>query len=300
MKSQIQKYKKIIFFLVAVVILLSVVLLGVANRRSAVLDLNYETIQTRNVEQKVTSDGYVEGSDRRVVFFTPNLKVTEIRFNVGENVNQDDTLAVLTTLDGRNITSEIKSPISGIITESNYKQNDIVSAVNAAGFTIVNTSSYKVELLVNENDIVNLKVGQKARITYPAVSIEDHYEGEVVSVYPDSNQDSAAVSYQVIVRPTIIPENLKLGMSASVEVTTATAESVLSIPSSYIVEKDDKTYLKFLKWTNEEKTTYEVDEREVTVGLETDEYIEIKSGANQGDEILEPNFEPKRLSFFGN
>jgi len=88
-------------------------------------------------------------------------------------------------------------------------------------------------------------------------------------------------------------------MSASVVITTATAENVLSVPESYVVEKEDKKFLKFINWTDSEKTTYEIKEEEVTTGLTTDEYVEITTGASEGDEIVEPNFEPARLSLFG-
>ena len=299
LQAQIQKYKRLVIILVIISVILFVIVLTGNNRQNSASDLTIETVKTRDVERKVSADGYVEGVDKRIVFFTPNLKVTEVRYKVGDQVNQDDVLAVLTTNDGRNINTEVKSPIGGIVTEYNYKQNDIVSAVNSAGVVIVNKSSYKIELLVNENDIADVMAGQKAKILYSALSIEDEFDGEVETVYPDATSESAAVSYKVIVKPTAIPEFLKLGMSASVVITTATAENVLSVPESYIVEKDDKTYLKFLNWTDSNKTNYEISEKEVTLGLTTDEYVEVKSGVSEGDEIVEPNFEPSRLSIFG-
>ncbi len=300
LKNQISRYKKLIIFLLIVLTVLLFVVFRSARSVNSTTNLVIEKVQTRNVEQKVSADGNIQGLDKRVVYFTPNQKVTEIRVNIGGQVNKDDVLAVLTTVDGRNINTEIRSPINGIVTESNYKQNDIVSAVSSEGFVIVDTSSYKIELQVNENDIANLKAGQPSRITYPAISIDEEYLGEVESVSPDSLADSAAVTYRVIVKPTEVPEGLKLGMSANVVITTAQAVNVIAIPESFIVEKDDKVYLKFLNWTDSEKTNYTIEEKEVQIGLRTDEYIELKSGAKDGDEVVEPEFEPQRLSIFGN
>lgn len=300
LKSQLRKYKRLVIVLSIVLVVLSILLINTRNRRDETLDLTIESVQNRNVEKKVTADGYIQGQDSRVVFFTPGLKVTEVRFNVGDQVNQDDVLAVLTTNDGRNNTTEVKSPISGIITEYNYKQNDIVGSVNSAGVKVVDTSTYKIELLVNENDIIDLKAGQPAKIIYSAISIEEEFNGEVDRVFPDAVAESAAVSYRVIVKPSEYPEQLKLGMSVGVEITTARAENVLSIPESFLVEKEDKIYLKFLMWDNEEKTSYQINEKEVTIGLRTDEYVELKSGVKEGDEIVEPNFVPARLGLFGN
>lgn len=300
LNAQLKKYQRLVIFLIIILIILSIVLVTTRNRRAETLDLTIESVQTRNVEKKVTADGNIQGTDSRVVFFTPNLKVTEVRFKVGDQVNQDDILAVLSSIDGRNINTEVKSPISGIVTEYNYKQNDIVSSVNSAGVKVVDKSSYKIELLVNENDIIDLKAGQPAKIVYSAISIDDEYKGEVESVFPDAVADSAAVSYKVIIKPSEFPDQLKLGMSASVEITTARAENVLSIPESFLVEKEDNIYLKFLTWDNEEKTSYQITEKEVMVGLRTDEYVEIKDGASEGNEIVEPNFEPARLGLFGN
>ena len=78
------------------------------------------------------------------------------------------------------------------------------------------------------------------------------------------------------------------------------SETVLSVPESFLVETNGKIYLKFLTWDTADKTTYTVAEKEVQIGLRTDEYVEIKSGANENDEIVEPNFVPKKLSLFGN
>lgn len=300
LKNQISRYKKLILFLLIVLAVLAFVLFRNARSVNSTTNLVIEKVQTRNVEQKVTADGNIQGLDKRVVYFTPNQKVTEIRVSIGDQVNKDDVLAVLTTVDGRNINTEVRSPINGIVTESNYKQNDIVSAVSSEGFIVVDTSSYKIELQVNENDIANLKTGQTCKITYPAISIDDEYLGEVERVYPDSLADSAAVTYRVIVKPTEVPEGLKLGMSANVVITTAQAVNVIAIPESFIVEKDDKVYLKFLNWTDSEKTNYSIEEKEVQIGLRTDEYVELKSGAKDGDEVVEPEFKPQRLSIFGN
>lgn len=300
LKTQINRYKKIVILLIFLIFALLFLFFARNSNVNNTNNLIVEKIQTRNVEKRVLSDGNVEGIDRRVVFFTPNLRVTEIRFNIGDKVNRDDVMAILTTIDGRTINTEIKAPIAGIVTESNYKQNDIVSAVVSQGFIIVDNSSYKIELNVNENDIVDLKAGQSAKITYTAISVDTEFKGEVERVFPDSIQESAAVVYKVIIKPTEIPEDLKLGMSAGVVITTAKAENVLSIPESFLVEKEEKIFLKFINWTNNEKTNYTIEEKEITIGLRTDEYVEVKSGASEGDEVVEPEFVPQRLSIFGN
>jgi HlyD family secretion protein len=144
-----------------------------------------------------------------------------------------------------------------------------------------------------------LQVGQTAEIVFPAISIDNTYSGVVESVSPDSIANSSTVSYKVVVKPTEMPDSLKLGMSANVEIVTARVENVLSVPESYVVEKDDKFFLKFVEWKDDTKTAYDIVEKEVTIGLVTDEYTEIKSGAKEGDEIVEPSFEPQRLNLFG-
>lgn len=298
LKQTAEKYKRIIFVLIFVIVILIVITIATAGRSQSTTNLTIEKVQTRNVERKVTADGFVEGIDSRVVFLNPNFKVTEVRYKVGDSVNKDDVLAVLTSSDGRSTNLEVKSPISGVVTEVNYKVNDIVSAVNSAGFSIVDKSSYKIELVVNENDIVDLKPGQKAKIIYSAISIDQTYGGEVILVSPDSIPGTSAVSYKVLVTPQEIPESLKLGMSANVEITTAVAENVLSIPESFVIEKEDKTFLKFVNRNSSNQDEYTLEEREVSLGLQTDEYVEIKSGVNEGDEIVEPNFEPRRITFF--
>jgi hypothetical protein len=76
---------------------------------------------------------------------------------------------------------------------------------------------------------------------------------------------------------------------------------VLAIPESYLIEKDGSNYVKLLTWQDAERKQYQIAEVEVTLGLTTDVYVEIKAGLQEGQEIVEPTFtEARNFSLFAN
>jgi HlyD family secretion protein len=74
----------------------------------------------------------------------------------------------------------------------------------------------------------------------------------------------------------------RLGMNGDVKIKLETRENVLTIPLISIKERGDKT---FVDIKTGKKTT---EEREIEVGLETDDYIEVLSGLSETDEVVIP------------
>ncbi len=302
LRIQLKRFRTIIIILVIVILILG--FLSFSRRNNVVSPtqgLSIETVQVRNVEKKVTADGVIRGIDERDVMFAANNFVAELKVNVGDHVEKDQEIAVYGHGDGlKNVFTTAKAPISGIVTVINYKVNDTVSPTSTVGMKIVDNSSYQISLEINENDAIDIKAGQPVKITYPAISLEQTYDGTVKSIDPDSSGTSSVVSYTTIIEPKEIPDNIKLGLSVNVEITTAKVENVLSIPESFLIDKDGSHFVKVLTWKDETKTQYDVAEKEVQIGLRTSEYVEIKSGLSQGVEIVEPTYQPKSLGLFGN
>jgi multidrug efflux pump subunit AcrA (membrane-fusion protein) len=287
------------------IFLLIVVLVGffALNNRGATAkplsDQATTTVQKHDVVRNVSVEGQLSPQDKRDVYFPTQSKVKELNFGTGMLVNKDDVLAEIAVSTGsREVRSEIKAPISGLITQTNYKVDDQVTTL--PGFVIQNLDQLFVEVQVNENDIIDIVAGQKVKITLPALSLEQTYPGEVVNVYPAPSDAGGAIAYPVRVKLSKIPAGVRVGMSADLEIITAQAANALSIPDSYIIEKNDKYFVKTITWLNVDHTEYEVAEQEVLLGLRSDEYTEIKSGLTEGQELVQPNFVTQRqFSFFG-
>lgn len=269
-------------------------------QNTSIPDEAIQKVEKRDVKNYVSGEGSVKGVDRRDAFAVNGSKVYEILFKEGDKVNADSIIARSeVVVQNKTQIFEITSPINGIISRINYKVGDFTSATLAFAL-IEDVSKYQIELTINENDVVNIAKGQSVDIIYPAISLDQSFPGKVSFISPSPVSTSGVILYKVLVDPANFPEKLKLGMSSEVNILTAEVKDALSVPESFLIEKDDKIYLKKITW-NEGKTKYELNEIEVTIGLRTDDYAEIKTGVSEGDELVEPAFTVQRgFSLFNN
>lgn len=287
-----------------VIIVIAVIAFAVfGNQKSLPTKLSADALSIaakRNISRRVSVEGTIVAQDRREVYFTTQSKVKELKARTGMRVNKDDLLAVTTiTVSGRDVRTEIKAPIAGLVTNSNFEEGDLVMLATPA-IVIQNDSQLLVESIVNENDIISVQAGQSAELIIPAISLEQKFNATVSNVYPAPANETGAVGYLIKLLPGSLPGNVRLGMSTDVEIVTATASNVIAVPDSYIVEKDDKVFVKGVRWLDAEKTNYEIFDIEVKLGLRTDEYTEISSGLDENTELVSPSFTTKReFSFFG-
>jgi hypothetical protein len=123
-------------------------------------------------------------------------------------------------------------------------------------------------------------VGQDVNISLDAY-FENKLNGKITEISPISTNVGGVVSFELMVKPEI--ENgpkLLYGLSASLDITTSGVEDVLYVPIQSVFEEDGKSYVSIPGEDGE------VDKKEVTTGVFNYDFIEIKSGLNEGDTVL--------------
>ena len=173
---------------------------------------------------------------------------------------------------------KIHAPYDGIVLSSAFKEGEY-AAPGVPAISII-SGDFIIKAEVNETDVVNLKVGQDVDIKLDAY-YEDKLNGKIVEISPISTNIGGVVSFELIVKPDI--ENgprLLYGLSASLDITTSRVEDVLYIPIQSVFEEDGKSYVSIPAEDGE------VDKKEVTTGVFNYDFIEIKSGLNEGDTVL--------------
>ncbi len=140
-------------------------------------------------------------------------------------------------------------------------------------------SHMQVKCTVHESKIDSMQRGQRARI-----KVQDHeFQGVVTTVknQPEpSNWFSGNVKeYACVVAIESDPTGLRPGLTAAVEILVANLPNVLSVPVQAIVEKKGHFYC----WVNGRGG---VEKREVKLGLGNNTRIEIKSGLQDGENVL--------------
>ena len=220
----------------------------------------------------------------------------------------------------------IYAPADGTISLLNIELGERVLGTQQMTGTeilrIANLNNMEVEVDVNENDIVKVSIGDSAKIEVDAY-MKREFKGIVTSI---SNSASAALtadqvtnfkvkvrilkeSYQDLLKGK--PENyspFRPGMTATVDVITKRKESIIAIPISAVVIKDDTTSVKkdivaeLEKEEQEKKGTAPKSDKKyecvfvkvgdkaklrvVKTGIQDDTNIEIISGLKPGEEII--------------
>lgn len=172
----------------------------------------------------------------------------------------------------------IYAPYDGVVLSSGYKEGQYASPGMSA-ISII-SDEFIIKADINEIDVVSLEVGQDVNITLDAY-YENEFRGKIIKIYPIPTNIAGVVSFEFLVEPETenIPR-LIYGLTGSLDITTSGVEDVLYVPIESVFEEDGKTYVDLVT-ENED-----IEKTEVTTGTFNYDFIEIKSGLNEGDSIL--------------
>lgn len=173
----------------------------------------------------------------------------------------------------------ISAPLDGILTRLDVR----VGETAIAGTDVARVSqdaALIAEARVPESDIISVKSGMAATVKFDALSSEDVFDAEVFSIEPSATVVQDVVSYKVKFRMRDPDARLKEGMTADIDIRTAAADGVLTVPFRSLTKESSKTYAQVKQTDGTFKKT------EVVVGIESDEgTVEVKSGLREGDEV---------------
>jgi len=173
--------------------------------------------------------------------------------------------------------SNIFTPIAGIVVQVDQPIAGVNITPATARFEIVNPDTLYVRSIIDQQDIVKLRKNQRAKIIFDPFPNKTYY-GQVYyqSFAPEEGEES---SYIVKISfPASLATKLRLGMGAEVLITTAKKTNVLAVPLIAVSQTGKKSYVTVLN-NNKRK------QRQVVVGIETNDMIEIKKGLKR-DEII--------------
>ncbi len=182
----------------------------------------------------------------------------------------------------------ITAPISGTVITKNVKAGDKLDNSNMSTemAIIYDMSSLECELSVDELDIKNIKTDQKTIITSDAVEGRA-YNGIVSNVSVNGTTSNGVTTYPVTIIITDFDEALLPGMNIDVEIITSKATDVLCVPVTAL-NRGNTVYVKGEKENEDDKAPEGFKTVKVQTGTYNNEYIEIKSGLNEGDIVYIP------------
>ena len=165
----------------------------------------------------------------------------------------------------------IKSAFSGQLYDILVKEGTFITPTLPLAI-IGQANSFLLELEVDENDMVRVKLGQKVIVTM------DSYKGKVFDasidkIYPIMDERSR--TFKIEAHFTKPPEKLYPNLTAESNIIIQIKKGAITIPKSYLIDG------KYVLVNKEEK-------RKVTIGLSDYEKVEILSGLTADETIYRP------------
>ncbi|CAL8974488.1 Chromosome partition protein Smc [Propionicimonas sp. T2.31MG-18] len=143
--------------------------------------------------------------------------------------------------------------------------------------TLVDPDALTVAASVAEADAVGLAVGQPATVVLPASGAQ--LVGTVAAIDPASTVDANVVTYRTTISLTGDTTAVRVGQTATVTITTATASGVLKVPSSAVLTENGRTWVVRVDGAEQTKVP-------VGTGLVTATDTEITDGLEVGDKVV--------------
>ncbi|MBO7322689.1 MAG: efflux RND transporter periplasmic adaptor subunit [Bacteroidales bacterium] len=183
--------------------------------------------------------------------------------------------------------TSIFSPIDGTIIQITSNVGEKVAGTSQMSGTqimnIADLSTIEVNAGINERDILNISTGDSASIEIDAIPGKK-FTGRVLKIANSSNKSYNNLQpgeYSVKIGFDKLPQELKSGMGASVEIYTDKKNNVLTIPLEAIVTKEcffeGETQIKEYVFIYLPESS-SVQMREIVSGIQNFRRIEIRDG----------------------
>lgn len=149
---------------------------------------------------------------------------------------------------------------------------------------ISDVNKMSVDIEVNEIDIMNVKKGQKAKVTFSAVPdvTVDAKVSEVATVATSAGEGGGVVTFHVGLVIDHPDSKLREGMTASVKIKTTDLKDVLLVPASALTDTGKGFTVQLL--VNEE--TGQTKTREVKITEKNSTNAVVEEGLKEGDVVV--------------
>ncbi len=198
----------------------------------------------------------------------------------------------------------ITSPIDGTVIEKNYKAGDNIdpstataTGANAFLAVIYDMSRLTFDINVSEMDVVRVEVGQKVTFTADALDGQE-FTGVVEKVNINGTTQNGNTSYPVTVvvdgsGSDLASQGLLPGMSVSASIIVEEIADVLAIPVDAVQRSETPYVFVAGEGAMDDKGNLvdftKLEQRTVELGRNSDEFIEILSGLEEGETVFIPN-----------
>ena len=262
--------KKIILILLVLIVVICLILAITSKNNKEEDTTTYKDtkVSKMTIENNITSSGEITGEEVTIELNTYRY-FKEMYFEVGDSVKKGEKILKYTN------GTYYKAPYDLVITD--YNLPDAKEKIKDNNYLkVIKTSVLEMTLNIDETQINDVSEGNEVKITLSALD-DKEYTGKITFINQIGNYSNSGTKYTALVEFEN-DGNVKIGMSASAEVTIEKEEDVIAVPIEAIISENNKKYVLVV---NNNKT----EQVEVETGISSSAYVEIKSGLS-GDETI--------------
>jgi HlyD family secretion protein len=192
----------------------------------------------------------------------------------------------------------VTAPIDGTVNAVNIKNGDDLSKLSSGSSRLVpiiigDLGTLKAQVEVNEVDIPNVGIGQKATLTFDALP-DFTATGKVEKIDALGTITQGVVTYNVTIGFDSLDSRIKPDMSVSVAITTDVKQNVITIPSGALKTQGGASYVEILSGGATVPTQVSVE-----TGAANNTDTEILSGVKIGDNVVTQTINPSTTTSSG-
>lgn len=174
--------------------------------------------------------------------------------------------------------SRIISPMAGLVTRFDAKVGQLATPSTDL-VSVISGTNFEVEAGIPETDIGKLAVGNQVSMTLDAFPGET-FTGTISYINPAETVTQGVVDYEIKVIFDTTDTRMKSGLTVNLDIATRKSENVLLVPQYAILQNDAGSFV-------QRDVNGEIEDIPVVLGLQDKEgNVEIKSGVEEGDEVL--------------
>lgn len=177
--------------------------------------------------------------------------------------------------------ASLVAPFSGVITRQDAKVGEI-AAPGAVLVSLISDQGLEVDADIPEADIGKVSVGDVASMTLDAFQGQT-FSGKITYIDPGEVSIEGVPTYKTTFMFDGLGPQVKPGMTANIDIISATHDNVVYIPQrAVLTDADSNRTVQVYHGSGQP-----IETRKVTVGIrDTNGNIEITSGLNEGEEVL--------------
>lgn len=268
--------------LITYALIVLVVLTGCARKeppKAQLESIPVRVIETLQGDIRITEQfvGEIRAFDEAAVFPRVSGKVKEKIKQEGNLVKKEDILMYIDRdeIGFEFMPSPVTAPLDGFIGNIYVDKGSSVTTQTAVA-NIVNIEKVKVRINIPEKYFSLVILNQKVKVNVDAYPNEE-FEGAVSMISPQV--DTVTRTFPVEVFVSNEHSKLKPGMYARVEMIMKESKEAIVIPREAVLRSDEGSYV-FIVEDNIAK------KREVSLGIEKLDKVEISSGINPNDLVV--------------